>query len=127
MLFWELIPQLHEGLQKKFKELNACSKAQAYRQLAENPTAYFDEHLYYLFVGFNALSGAEQHIIKYLIDKKQAEFIIDSDTYYYDNKFHEAGHFQRKNNAFFISFTAFCHNHKASSIVLQCFYIRFNS
>ncbi len=101
MLFWELIPQLHEGLQKKFKELNACSKAQAYRQLAENPTAYFDEHQYYLFVGFNALSGAEQHIIKYLIDKKQAEFIIDSDPFYLDNKFHEAGHFQRKNLQYF--------------------------
>ncbi|MEN9969665.1 MAG: hypothetical protein RIR94_1870 [Bacteroidota bacterium] len=101
MLFWELIPHLHEGLQIKFKELGACSKAQAYRQLAENPAQYFEDNMHYLFVGFNALSAAEQRIIKYLIDKKQAEFIIDSDQFYLDNKFHEAGHFQRKNLQFF--------------------------
>jgi hypothetical protein len=57
--------------------------------------------MHYLFVGFNALSAAEQGIIKYLIDKKQAEFIIDSDQFYLNNKFHEAGHFQRKNLQFF--------------------------
>jgi ATP-dependent helicase/nuclease subunit B len=101
MLFWELIPQLHEGLQQRFKALNGCSKAQAYRQLAETPTLYIDEKMHYLFVGFNALSAAEQRIIKYLIDKKQAEFIIDSDQFYLSNKFHEAGHFQRKNLQFF--------------------------
>ena len=56
---------------------------------------------YFIFAGFNALPGAEQRIIKYLIDKKQADFIIDTDSYYYDNKFHEAGHFQRKNSEFF--------------------------
>ena len=101
MLFWELIPQLHEGLQQRFKALKGCSKAQAYRLLAENPTLYLDDNMHYLFVGFNALSAAEQRIIKYLIDKKQAEFIIDSDQFYLGNKFHEAGHFQRKNLQFF--------------------------
>ncbi len=101
MLFWELIPQLHTGLQEKMKQLNACSKAQAYRRLAENPAQYLDEDMHYLFVGFNALSAAEQRIIKYLIDKKQGEFIIDSDHYYLENKFHEAGDFQRKNLQYF--------------------------
>ena len=101
MQFWELIPQLHAGLQAKNKAQNACSKAQAYRQLAENPAQYFAKDQYYVFAGFNALSAAEQRIIKYLIDQKQGEFIIDSDAYYLENKYHEAGHFQRKNLQFF--------------------------
>lgn len=101
MQFWELIPQLHAGLQAKNKAQNACSKAQAYRQLAENPAQYFDKDMFFIFAGFNALSAAEQRIIKYLIDQKQAEFIIDSDAYYLENKYHEAGHFQRKNQQFF--------------------------
>lgn len=101
MLFWELIPKLHEGLQQRFKALNACSKAQAYRQLAETPSLYIEDGMHYLFAGFNALSAAEQRSIKYLIDKKQAEFIIDTDQFYLSNKFHEAGHFQRKNLQFF--------------------------
>jgi hypothetical protein len=101
MQFWELIPQLHRGLQENMKKRNACSKAMAYRQLAESPALFFDNDLHYIFVGFNALSTAEQRIMKYLIDKKQADFIIDSDDYYLENKFHEAGHFQRKNLQFF--------------------------
>jgi hypothetical protein len=101
MQFWELIPQLHAGLQAQNKAQNACSKAQAYRQLAENPAQYFAKDQYYVFAGFNALSAAEQRIIKYLIDQKQGEFIIDSDAYYLENKYHEAGHFQRKNLQFF--------------------------
>ncbi len=101
MQFWELIPKLHKGLQAKNKTAGACSKAQAYRLIATSPAAYLDPEAYFIFAGFNALSGAEQRIIKYLIDKKQADFIIDTDSYYYDNKFHEAGHFQRKNSEFF--------------------------
>ena len=101
MQFWELIPQLHAGLQEKNKAQNACSKAQAYRQIAENPAQYLDKDMFYIFAGFNALSAAEQRIIKYLIDQKQAEFILDADAYYLENKYHEAGHFQRRNLQFF--------------------------
>lgn len=101
MLFWELIPKLHRGLQKILIENESCTKAQAYRQLAEQPTKFFDASQYFIFAGFNALSLAEQHIIKFLLDAGQAEFIIDSDHYYYDNPIHEAGNFQRKNISFF--------------------------
>ena len=101
MQFWELIPALHQGLQKINTEQNSCSKAQAYRQLAENPVQFLDAGMHFIFAGFNALSTAEQRIIKYLIDKKQGEFIIDTDAYYFENKFHEAGHFQRKNLQYF--------------------------
>lgn len=101
MLFWELIPKLHGGLLKHLKETNSCTKAQAYRELATNPSHYFKPAQYFIFAGFNALSLAEQQLIKYLINAKQAEYIQDSDRYYFDNPFHEAGNFQRKNSAFF--------------------------
>jgi len=101
MLFWELIPKLHGGLLKHLKETNSCTKAQAYRELATNPSHYFKPAQYFIFAGFNALSLAEQQLIKYLINAKQAEYIQDSDRYYFDNPFHEAGNFQRKNSTFF--------------------------
>lgn len=101
MLFWELIPKLHAGLLAHLKETHSCTKAQAYRALATNPSAFFEPEQFFIFAGFNALSLAEQQLIKYLLNAKQAEFILDSDRYYYDNPYHEAGHFQRKNNAYF--------------------------
>jgi len=101
MLFWELIPKLHGGLLKHLKETNSCTKAQAYLELATNPSHYFKPAQYFIFAGFNALSLAEQQLIKYLINAKQAEYIQDSDRYYFDNPFHEAGNFQRKNSTFF--------------------------
>ena len=101
MLFWELIPKLHAGLLQHLNETHSCTKAQAYRDLATNPRSYFEPEQFYIFAGFNALSLAEQQLIQFLLNNKQAEFILDSDHYYYDNSFHEAGHFQRKNIAFF--------------------------
>jgi len=40
MQFWEIIPLLHQGIQTKNSVQNTCTKAQAYRQLAENPSHF---------------------------------------------------------------------------------------
>ncbi len=49
-----------------------------------------------IFTGFNALTQAEETIIKTLLQQGRAEYIIDSDPYYVSNPGHEAGHFIRK-------------------------------
>ena len=52
---------------------------------------------FYLFAGLNALTAAEEKIIKTLIRRKQAEIIWNADRYYLtDHPEHEAGHFLRK-------------------------------
>ncbi|MFM8595886.1 MAG: PD-(D/E)XK nuclease family protein, partial [Flavobacteriales bacterium] len=97
MAFWEHISQLHSGLLKALSEKSAFTKAMAYRYLAENPALVLPEDTHFIFAGFNALSGAEQRIIQFLYSRKQADFFIDTDAYYFKDKHHEAGAFQRKN------------------------------
>lgn len=97
MAFWEHISDLHTGLAKKLADKNGFTKAMAYRFLAENPALLLSENTHFIFAGFNALSGAEQRIVEFLLKRKQADFFIDSDAYYFENTQHEAGAFQRKN------------------------------
>ena len=97
MAFWEHISHLHSGLLQKLAAKNAFTKAMAYRFIAENTALLLDEQFHFIFAGFNALSGAEQTIIQFLLNRKQADFLIDTDAYYFENKYHEAGSFQRKN------------------------------
>ncbi|MEN9743649.1 MAG: hypothetical protein RLZZ65_1454 [Bacteroidota bacterium] len=101
MAFWEHIGDLRSGLSSVLTEKKTLTKAMAYRFVAEQPLIAIQSEAHFIFAGFNALSGAEQSIINYLLQKKQASFFIDTDAYYFDNKFHEAGIFQRKNIAHF--------------------------
>ncbi len=54
-------------------------------------------HTFYLFAGLNALTAAEEKIIKTLIRRQKAEILWNADRYYLiDNLEHEAGHFLRR-------------------------------
>lgn len=48
------------------------------------------------FVGLNALTTAENHIINYLQANKKSKLFFDGDAHYVENKNHEAGHFIRQ-------------------------------
>lgn len=48
------------------------------------------------FVGFNALSKAEEDIIRILIKNGMAQTLWDADSYYVDNSFHRAGTWLKK-------------------------------
>jgi RecB family exonuclease len=102
MEFWDRIPIYYNNLHQKIREKNFVTAGLAYRQLAENPEPLFEknEHQFFIFAGFNALSLAELTIIKKLIRQNRAEFIINADTYYLENQIHEAGAFLRKNISF---------------------------
>ena len=101
MAFWEHISDLHTRLAKKLADKNGFTKAMAYRFLAEHPALLLSDKTHFIFAGFNALSGAEQSIIQFLLKRKQADFLIDTDAYYFKNTHHEAGAFQRKNLSYF--------------------------
>jgi ATP-dependent helicase/nuclease subunit B len=99
MEFWERIPTYYDNLHRKIIEKGFVTAGLAYRQLAENPEPLFEknENQLFIFAGFNALSLAELTIIKKLIRRNRAEYIINADKYYLDNPIHEAGAFLRKN------------------------------
>ena len=99
MEFWERIPIYYDKLHQKISEKGFVTAGLAYRQLAENPEVLFkkNESQFFIFAGFNALSLAELTIIKKLIRRNRAEYIINADKYYLENPIHEAGAFLRKN------------------------------
>ena len=85
--------ELHDFLKKE----NLAWQGMAYRKLAEetewmNTIAY--EKIF--FIGFNALTKAEEIITTRLERMGKAEMLWDSDSYYVDNPIHEAGRFLRQ-------------------------------
>lgn len=100
MAFWEQIPTLHVKLMAQLKERSQITLSQAYRQLAEETMSLIPQDKKYIFAGFNALSKAELQIIKNLMKRGDAEFIIDADSYYLENEQHEAGSFLRDDLAY---------------------------
>lgn len=52
---------------------------------------------HYIFVGFNALSAAEDHLFRWLQSKGKADFFWDYDPVFVADVSHEAGLFIRKN------------------------------
>ncbi len=67
------------------------------REAVRNIVFYAEQKLpYHFFVGFNALSKAEETIIQELIAEGKAETVWDIDKTFYEDPYHSAGHFIRK-------------------------------
>jgi hypothetical protein len=96
---FENIYTVYQNLRSRLTEKGLVYRGMAYRDLAENIDKHIlekDRHLKYYFVGFNALSDAEEKIIRTLLKRKNfAETIWDTDTYLLENKFQKAGDWLR--------------------------------
>lgn len=96
---FENIDTVYANLRHRLNEKGLVYRGMAYRMLAENVEHYLldkNQHSKYYFVGFNALSDAEEKIIRTLLKKKDfAETIWDSDSYYLNNTDQKAGDWLR--------------------------------
>ncbi len=96
---FENIHTVYQNLRSRLSEKGLVYRGMAYRDLAENIEKHIlekDRHSKYYFVGFNALSDAEERIIRTLLKRKDfAETIWDTDTYLLENKFQKAGDWLR--------------------------------
>jgi len=98
LAFYKSLYTYYEQLKLRLKEKNIAYQGMAYRDFAEkiiDDTIHFSYEKIF-FCGFNALTTSEQKIIKTLLRRNQAEILFDADTYYVDNKIHEAGLFLRE-------------------------------
>ena len=90
--------EVYARLQTKLKDSNLAYRGMVYRQLIENLEQekvcpiHFDQ---LFFVGFNALSKAEEEMIRLLIQQGKTQTLWDVDHYYIDNKYHRAGNWLR--------------------------------
>lgn len=96
------------ALHTRLTEQGLAYRGMAYRLLAQNVESLIRDNLAYeriYFVGFNALSRAEEHIIRVLVDAQKAEMIWDVDQYYIRDRDQESGEFLRRylNNGWLFS------------------------
>lgn len=95
--FYQSLHVYYEQFRAQLFQKKCAYSGMAFRKLAEAPEAVFEHDTRtYIFAGFNALTGAEEKIIRYLTQHKKAECIWDGDVYYTENTDQEAGSFLRK-------------------------------
>lgn len=94
--FFEHIYHWYEVFRKKLLEEGLAYQGMAYRQAAEQIHLQTLTHKEVWFVGLNALTTAEKHIIQYLKNIGKAKLFWDADAHYMQNELHEAGLFLRQ-------------------------------
>ncbi|WP_460983001.1 PD-(D/E)XK nuclease family protein [Spirosoma fluminis] len=100
--YFKLFENLHtayHALHQRLNEQGLAYRGMAYRLLAQQVESLIRDNLAYervYFVGFNALSRAEEQIIRVLVEAQKAELIWDVDHYYLNDYRQEAGDFLRR-------------------------------
>jgi hypothetical protein len=95
--FWNQLPQFYETLKELLLTEGEGYQGLVYRKASEDIEHYIqlrgdDKHL---FIGFNALNNAEQHIFQELLETGNTEIYWDTDSYFYEDKKHSASLFFR--------------------------------
>lgn len=96
---WENLETVYHALKAKLSAQGQGYTGMMYRYLAENAEEILVKHphfQYFIFVGFNALSKAEEEIFRILYKENKAEIIWDADIYYLENEENKAGLFMRE-------------------------------
>ena len=93
--FFNHMYSCYKDFTDKLLENNLAYQGLAYRTAAEKITHIDITWSKIWFVGLNALTKSEQEIIDYLKQKDIARVFWDADSFYYENKIHEAGSFLR--------------------------------
>jgi len=104
LYIWRLLPEVYKSFQARLSNQGIAYEGMLHRTVAEdlrsgrapyNFPALDDEPSLH-FVGFNALTRAEENIISYFVDRNIAAVHWDIDAYYSNNNTQEAGRFFRK-------------------------------
>ena len=98
LMHWEIFEKVYSDL-NEYLQIN--KKAYAGMQYREVAGKFQNEEINedvqnYIFIAFNALSKAEEIIIRTLLKEKKALVYFDTDEYYINDPAEEAGHFIRK-------------------------------
>ncbi|HLP59572.1 MAG TPA: hypothetical protein VK186_12110, partial [Candidatus Deferrimicrobium sp.] len=100
--FWEDLGVLYHEFNGLLRTKNKAYEGMIYRETAAN-VAQISQALTWekvIFCGFNALTRAEEIIVKHLLGKGKAEIFWDMDRYFVEDTNQEAGHFFRKNKEY---------------------------
>lgn len=85
--FWQSIKEYYYLFNKKLEEQGMGYQGMLYRKAAEHTQTFIDSvSNKYVFVGFNALNAAEQHIIQRFLESGKAEIFWEIDQYFYNDE-----------------------------------------
>ncbi|EMR01997.1 PD-(D/E)XK nuclease family protein [Cesiribacter andamanensis] len=95
---WEILPQVYARYRQRLQELGIGYQGLQFRQVAEACRTLQLEHPYrhVVFAGFNALTPAEESVLSHFIKNEGARMYWDTDAYYLQDLWQEAGHFLRR-------------------------------
>lgn len=98
LAFFHKLNDFYQYFTQNLLAQNAAYNGLAYRYVAEHIQELIEKQYYkkLIFAGFNALTLAEEKIMRSLYESKHAELIWDADDYYFADKNQEAGLFLRK-------------------------------
>jgi CRISPR/Cas system-associated exonuclease Cas4 (RecB family) len=99
--FWDDLGILYREFNRALIEKNRVYEGLAFRQVAQDIAGLLKTGVpawkKAIFCGFNALTPAEETIIRYLISEKKGEIYWDMDRYFVEDVNQEAGYFFRQN------------------------------
>lgn len=103
LYIWRLLPAVHRSFRSRLSEQGLAYEGMLHRTVAEDLLAgralfsfpVVDDEPSLHFVGFNALTRAEETIISFFVDRGVAAVHWDIDAYYSNNNTQEAGRFFR--------------------------------
>lgn len=98
LAFWKQLPIFHDRLKQALLSEGVAYQGLVYRKASEDIEYYLASHgtKKHVFIGFNALNTAEQHIIQALLETGHTEVYWDADRYFFEDNRHSASLFQRK-------------------------------
>lgn len=98
LAFYHQLYDYYTRLKARLLEKKRVYQGLAFRVLAENIEQYLDQipGQSLVFAGFNALTAAEELIIRTLVRESKAKVLWDADKYYLENPDQEAGLFLRR-------------------------------
>lgn len=95
--FWRMAQRLLLLCKKDFIDKGIAFRGLLTRKAAEKTASFLEKNpFYFYFVGFNALTRAEEELLLQFKNAKKASVLWDADTYYMNNPTQEAGLFLRK-------------------------------
>lgn len=96
--FWESLPAFYENMQMLLLNEQVGYQGMVYREAAATIEHYLNgnREKKHIFIGFNALNNAEQHIIQELLETGNTEIYWDADSTFCGDLKHSASYFIRK-------------------------------
>ncbi|WP_304516354.1 PD-(D/E)XK nuclease family protein [Cecembia rubra] len=93
--FWQILGPLYQSFHAALEVSGLAYSGKIYRKVVASIDQISRPEKKFLFIGFNAFTGAEEKLIKHFISEFDAGIYWDVDAYYLEDKNQEAGLFFR--------------------------------